>query len=163
MSQRERNRTLMRLRRGDVKVLVATDVAARGIDVPGISHVINFDLPQTTEDYVHRIGRTGRAGANGVALTFASPKDQLLLQKIERYTGQRITPCEIPGFEARFKPGTGMSEGQNRGRFGGARRFGNGGRSGGGYRRSGGSSRGGYGQQRRGRPQAEVYYSDRSN
>ncbi len=104
MNQRERNRTLTNLRRGQVRVLVATDVAARGIDVAGISHVINFDLPKAAEDYVHRIGRTGRAGATGVAVSFASNRDAVNLHKIERYTGQSIVAHTIPGLEPRFKP-----------------------------------------------------------
>src|SRR6185295_3061570 len=72
MNQHERNRTLSDMRRGGVRTLVATDVAARGIDVPGLTHVINFDLPRQAQDYVHRIGRTGRAGASGVAVSFAN-------------------------------------------------------------------------------------------
>ncbi|MBI5658853.1 MAG: DEAD/DEAH box helicase [Nitrosomonadales bacterium] len=104
MNQRERNRTLLNLRRGMVRVLVATDVAARGIDVAGISHVINFDLPKFAEDYVHRIGRTGRAGASGIAVSFASNRDALHLKKIERYTGQSIVAHTIAGLEPRFKP-----------------------------------------------------------
>ena len=104
MNQRERNRTLTRLRNGGLRVLVATDVAARGIDVADITHVINFDLPKFAEDYVHRIGRTGRAGATGVAVSFASTKDSLHLSRIERYTGQRIASHVIPGLEPRIKP-----------------------------------------------------------
>ncbi|SEF60533.1 DEAD/DEAH box helicase [Nitrosomonas ureae] len=104
MNQRERNRTLTRLRNGGLRVLVATDVAARGIDVADITHVINFDLPKFAEDYVHRIGRTGRAGATGVAVSFASVKDSMHLTKIERYTGQRIASHIIPGLEPRIKP-----------------------------------------------------------
>ncbi len=104
MSQRERNRTLLNLRRGMVRVLVATDVAARGIDVAGISHVINFDLPKFAEDYVHRIGRTGRAGASGIAVSFASNRDAMNLTKIERYTGQSINAHTIAGMEPKFKP-----------------------------------------------------------
>jgi superfamily II DNA/RNA helicase len=104
MNQRERNRTLLNLRRGNLRVLVATDVAARGIDVSGISHVINFDLPKFAEDYVHRIGRTGRGGASGIAISFASGRDAVHLKKIERYTGQSITAHTIPGMEPRFKP-----------------------------------------------------------
>ena len=104
MNQRERNRTLTKLRRGGLRVLVATDVAARGIDVADITHVINFDLPKFAEDYVHRIGRTGRAGASGTAISFASNKDGVHLKKIERYTGQRITSHVIAGLEPRFKP-----------------------------------------------------------
>lgn len=104
MNQRERNRTLTRLRKGGLRVLVATDVAARGIDVADITHVINFDLPKFAEDYVHRIGRTGRAGAAGVAVSFASVKDSLHLSRIERYTGHRIASHVIPGLEPRVKP-----------------------------------------------------------
>jgi superfamily II DNA/RNA helicase len=104
MSQRERNRTLTRLRQGGIRVLVATDVAARGIDVAGITHVINFDLPKFAEDYVHRIGRTGRAGASGTAVSFASSKDGIHLRKIERFTGQRIASHVVPGLEPRVKP-----------------------------------------------------------
>ncbi len=104
MNQRERNRTLTRLRSGGLRVLVATDVAARGIDVADITHVINFDLPKFAEDYVHRIGRTGRAGAAGIAVSFASAKDGAHLSKIERYTGQRIASHIIPGLEPRIKP-----------------------------------------------------------
>jgi len=104
MNQRERNRTLTRLRSGGLRVLVATDVAARGIDVADITHVINFDLPKFAEDYVHRIGRTGRAGASGIAVSFASVKDSAHLSKIERYTGQRIASHIIPGLEPRIKP-----------------------------------------------------------
>ena len=99
MTQGARNRTLTKLRHGDVKVLVATDVAARGIDVAGISHVINYDLPKFAEDYVHRIGRTGRAGATGIAISFASNMDRHILRKIEQFTGQRMEPAVIEGFE----------------------------------------------------------------
>lgn len=99
MTQGARNRTLTKLRHGDVKVLVATDVAARGIDVQGISHVINYDLPKFAEDYVHRIGRTGRANNTGVAISFASNVDRHLLRKIEQYTGQKLEAAVIEGFE----------------------------------------------------------------
>ncbi|MDZ4099366.1 MAG: C-terminal helicase domain-containing protein, partial [Methylophilaceae bacterium] len=92
-------RTLTKLRHGDVKSLVATDVAARGIDVHGITHVINYDLPKFAEDYVHRIGRTGRAGNMGVAVSFASHADRFQVRKIEQFTGQRIEPTVIVGFE----------------------------------------------------------------
>ena len=88
-------------------MLVATDVAARGIDVAGITHVINFDLPKFAEDYVHRIGRTGRAGASGIAVSFASSKDGIHLKKIERFTGQRIASHVVPGLEPRVKPRAG--------------------------------------------------------
>ncbi|MGZ8252837.1 MAG: DEAD/DEAH box helicase [Methylophilaceae bacterium] len=99
MTQGARNRTLTKLRHGDVKVLVATDVAARGIDVAGITHVINYDLPKFAEDYVHRIGRTGRAGNTGVAVSFASHMDRHQVRKIEQFTGQRLEPSVIEGFE----------------------------------------------------------------
>ncbi|MEZ0232387.1 MAG: DEAD/DEAH box helicase [Methylophilaceae bacterium] len=99
MTQGARNRTLTKLRHGDVKVLVATDVAARGIDVHGITHVINYDLPKFAEDYVHRIGRTGRAGNTGTAVSFASHADRHQVRKIEQFTGQRLEPSVIEGFE----------------------------------------------------------------
>ena len=99
MTQGARNRTLTKLRHGDVKVLVATDVAARGIDVQGISHVINYDLPKFAEDYVHRIGRTGRANNTGIAISFASNMDRHILRKIEQFTGNRLEPAVIEGFE----------------------------------------------------------------
>ena len=103
MNQRQRTKTLSQLRRNEIRILVATDVAARGIDVLSISHVINFDLPMSPEDYVHRIGRTGRAGASGVALSFASPKDRHLVKRIEQFTGQTIEFTIIPGFEPQIK------------------------------------------------------------
>lgn len=103
MSQRERTRTLASLRQGSIKILVATDVAARGIDVAGITHVINFDLPKFAEDYVHRIGRTGRAGATGIAISFASGRDSMHVKKIERFTGQLIATHVIEGLEPKFK------------------------------------------------------------
>jgi superfamily II DNA/RNA helicase len=109
MSQRERNRTLVSLRNGQVRILVATDVAARGIDVRGITHVINFDLPKFAEDYVHRIGRTGRGGASGIAISFASNRDAQLLKRIERYTEQTIKMHTIEGLEPKFKLRTGGS------------------------------------------------------
>lgn len=112
MTQGARNRTLTKLRHGDVKVLVATDVAARGIDVQGISHVINYDLPKFAEDYVHRIGRTGRANNTGVAISFASNADRHLLRKIEQYTGQKLQAEVIAGFEP--KRAVRMDDGEGR-------------------------------------------------
>ena len=106
MNQGARNRTLQSLRRGQLRVLVATDVAARGIDVLGISHVVNFDLPKVAEDYIPRIGRTGRAGAKGIALTLVSGRDTVLLKRIERFTGNQITAHIIAGLEPKFKPGS---------------------------------------------------------
>ena len=99
MNQNARNRTIMNMRRGKVRLLVATDVAARGLDVSGITHVINYDLPKNAEDYVHRIGRTGRAGATGIAISFASGKEIDSLRSIERYIGQSIPQQVIPGLE----------------------------------------------------------------
>jgi len=99
MSQGARNRTIVNMRRGKVRFLVATDVAARGLDVSGISHVINFDLPKFAEDYVHRIGRTGRAGAAGVAISFCSMNEVAYLDRIERYTGKTLPQSVIPGLE----------------------------------------------------------------
>lgn len=90
MRQQVRNRTLDLLRRGRIRYLVATDVAARGIDVASISHVFNYDLPRVIEDYVHRIGRTGRAGAFGTAISLATLKEKGLVKRIERYIGHNI-------------------------------------------------------------------------
>jgi len=104
MNQRQRTRTLAQLQRGHVRVLVATDVAARGIDVPGISHAVNFDLPLQSEDYVHRIGRTGRAGRDGMAVTLATHRERHKVRRIEQYLGRNI-PCEvIAGLEPQDKP-----------------------------------------------------------
>ena len=103
MNQSQRNRTIIRLRKEEIRVLVATDVAARGIDVQTISHVINFDLPNNTEDYVHRIGRTGRAGANGIALSFAASKDKYFVAQIEKFTGQAIMTHIVQGLEPSLK------------------------------------------------------------
>lgn len=123
MTQGARNRTLTKLRQGDVKVLVATDVAARGIDVQGISHVINYDLPKFAEDYVHRIGRTGRANNKGIAISFASNMDRHLLRKIEQYTGQKLDAAVVEGFEPKrsFSTGSGKSDGARRGNDRGGR------------------------------------------
>jgi superfamily II DNA/RNA helicase len=115
MTQGARNRTLTKLRHGDVKVLVATDVAARGIDVQGISHVINYDLPKFAEDYVHRIGRTGRANNKGVAISFASNMDRHLLRKIEQFTGQKLDAAVIEGFEPKRSFTSNKSDGARRG------------------------------------------------
>jgi len=102
MNQRQRTRTIKEMRSEMFDILVATDVAARGIDIQTISHVINFDLPRSTEDYVHRIGRTGRAGATGIAMSFASSKDMSIVRQIEKFTGQKLNMQQIPGFEPRF-------------------------------------------------------------
>ncbi len=104
LSQGMRNRRLMALRNGQVQILVATDVAARGIDVPSISHVFNFGLPMKSEDYVHRIGRTGRAGRDGLAITFAEFRDRRKIFDIEAYTQQRLNTAVIPGLEPTQRP-----------------------------------------------------------
>ena len=96
MPQKVRAHRLKQLRSGHVRVLVATDVAARGIDVPSITHVFNFGLPMKAEDYVHRIGRTGRAGRNGNAILFVAPREIRMLRTIERATRQPITPLTLP-------------------------------------------------------------------
>lgn len=95
LRQNVRTRTLDSLRRGKIQYLVATDVAARGIDISDITHVINFDLPRQSEDYVHRIGRTGRAGRDGEAISFVSNADMLHIQRIERYLGQRLRLVQL--------------------------------------------------------------------
>ncbi len=97
-SQPQRTRALEGFRQGKYRVLVATDIAARGIDVEGISHVINYDIPRDAEDYVHRIGRTGRAGATGDALTFVAGEDRDALHRIEKFTGNRYRVEPYPGF-----------------------------------------------------------------
>lgn len=94
--QKQRERIIDNLRTGKVNVVVATDVAARGLDVQRVSHVINFDLPLDSEAYVHRIGRTGRAGRSGEAILFVSPRQQRLLANLEYATRQRIEPMELP-------------------------------------------------------------------
>ncbi len=99
MPQGRRNRVLHGLRSRDLRVLVATDVAARGIDVPTISHVINYGLPMKAEDYVHRIGRTGRAGRAGLAVTLAERRDVGMVRRIEHFTTQNIPHAVVPGLE----------------------------------------------------------------
>jgi ATP-dependent RNA helicase RhlE len=99
-SQPQRMRALEGFRQGKYRVLVATDIAARGIDVDGISHVINYDIPRDAEDYVHRIGRTGRAGASGDAVTFVAGEDRDALRRIEKFTGNRYRVEPYPGFTA---------------------------------------------------------------
>ena len=96
LSQDARERTLNRFRNGQVKVLVATDVAARGLDIDDISHVFNYDLPYDVESYVHRVGRTGRAGKTGIAVTLLTPAEQWRLGRIEKFTRQRLTKAELP-------------------------------------------------------------------
>ncbi|MFI7279487.1 DEAD/DEAH box helicase [Micromonospora chersina] len=96
MSQEQRDRVMGRLRAGTADLLVATDVAARGLDVEQLTHVVNYDVPSAPEAYVHRIGRVGRAGREGVAITLAEPREHRMLKTIERVTGQRIAVDKIP-------------------------------------------------------------------
>lgn len=96
LNQSAREHVLNRFRRHRIKILVATDVAARGLDIDGISHVVNYDLPQDAEAYVHRIGRTGRAGKTGVAISLITPKQRWSLGRIEAYIKQKITPATLP-------------------------------------------------------------------
>jgi ATP-dependent RNA helicase DeaD len=100
MVQAQRERTIQQLKDGQLDILVATDVAARGLDVERISHVLNFDIPTDTEAYVHRIGRTGRAGRSGEAILFVAPREKRMLQAIERATRQPITEMQLPSVEA---------------------------------------------------------------
>ena len=97
--QKLRERSIDNLKKGKLDILVATDVAARGLDVPRISHVVNYDVPHDTESYVHRIGRTGRAGRKGDAILFVAPREKRMLQAIERATKQKITLMELPSTE----------------------------------------------------------------
>jgi superfamily II DNA/RNA helicase len=160
MHQGQRNRTLQGLRDGRTQVLVATDVAARGIDVAGISHVINFDSPRNAEDYVHRIGRTGRAGRTGIAVTLFNHSEAHRVRDIERYTGKPIEVSTIPGLEPVRRPskprfgqgrpggGNGPRRGGPSSGFGANRGFGGGDRGGfggGDNRGYGGGDRGGFG------------------
>jgi ATP-dependent RNA helicase RhlE len=103
-SQRQRSEALDGFRAGRYRVLVATDIAARGIDVEALGHVVNFDVPAVPEDYVHRVGRTGRAEATGDAFTFVSPQEEGDLRRIERAIGRRLPRVVVPGFEAGARP-----------------------------------------------------------
>lgn len=106
-SQPQREAALRGFREGKVSVLVATDIAARGIDVDAVSHVINFDVPSTPEQYVHRIGRTGRAGNIGLAITLVAPVDEMSMRAIERLTGQKVERVLLPGFGGSHPVNTG--------------------------------------------------------
>lgn len=99
IAQAQRERTIAQLKNGTVDILVATDVAARGLDVDRISHVLNYDIPHDTESYVHRIGRTGRAGRSGAALLFVSPREHHMLKAIERATRQKLTEAQLPSVD----------------------------------------------------------------
>ena len=98
-TQAQRNAALEGFREGKVKVLVATDIAQRGLDISGISHVVNYDVPGQAEDYIHRIGRTGRAAQSGDAFTFMAPDEIAMVRTIERVLGQPIDRVSMPGFD----------------------------------------------------------------
>jgi ATP-dependent RNA helicase DeaD len=104
LQQRNRDKVMARFREGKVKILVATDVVGRGIDVTSISHIINFDIPEFADDYVHRVGRTGRMGREGVAFTFVTPAEGNELTRIEMRINRLLKRDEIPGFEAFMQP-----------------------------------------------------------
>ena len=191
LGQGLRNRRLMAFRDGRVQVLVATDVAARGLDVPTITHVINYGLPMKAEDYVHRIGRTGRAGRAGNAITIAEFRDRRKIQDIEHYSQQNLKASVIAGLEPqqRFAPTSDRPRGNfggrddrsaPRGNFGGGgggyagrKPAGGGFNAGGGDRNFGGGDRGGFGSDRgnfggdrggnfQSRPAPQGGYADRS-
>ncbi|MBU9262039.1 DEAD/DEAH box helicase [Burkholderia multivorans] len=154
LPQGARNRTIRALRERRVRVLVATDVAARGIDIPGITHVFNYDLPKFAEDYVHRIGRTGRAGRSGIAVSLVHHAEQGALKRIERFVRSPLPVNVIEGFEPRKTPPR-NDRGNGRGRPGGGnggRRFG--GKPGGGHGGHGRSYGGGNGGGWSGKPGA---------
>ncbi|MBU9464508.1 DEAD/DEAH box helicase [Burkholderia multivorans] len=154
LPQGARNRTIRALRERRVRVLVATDVAARGIDIPGITHVFNYDLPKFAEDYVHRIGRTGRAGRSGIAVSLVHHAEQGALKRIERFVRSPLPVNVIEGFEPRKTPPR-NDRGNGRGRPGGGnggRRFG--GKPGGGHGAHGRSYGGGNGGGWSGKPGA---------
>ena len=122
MSQPARMETLDRFKQGEIQILVASDVAARGLDITDMSHVFNFDVPFSPEDYVHRIGRTGRAGKTGHSFTLASPSDGGLIEAIEKLIGTTIPRVEVPGMEAAaLEAGDGRRRGRGRGRGRGGR------------------------------------------
>ncbi|WP_232361501.1 ATP-dependent RNA helicase SrmB [Paraneptunicella aestuarii] len=103
MAQDKRILALDKFKQGQVKILLATDVAARGIDIPNVSHVINFDLPRTADVYVHRIGRTGRSGQKGIAISIVEAHDMAILAKIERYIDEKLKPRVIDGLRPQHK------------------------------------------------------------
>jgi ATP-dependent RNA helicase DeaD len=96
MSQEQRDRVMARLRGGTADLLIATDVAARGLDIEQLTHVVNYEVPASVDSYVHRIGRVGRAGREGVAITLAEPREHRMLKTIERVTKQRISVEKVP-------------------------------------------------------------------
>ena len=104
-SQNQRNQALRGFQEGHYRVLVATDVAARGIHVDGISHVVNYDLPQVPEDFIHRVGRTGRAGAQGTATTFGTRSERGEIARLERTLAIRLIRRNSPGADCEQEPG----------------------------------------------------------
>jgi superfamily II DNA/RNA helicase len=172
LPQGARNRTIRALRERRVRVLVATDVAARGIDIPGITHVFNYDLPKFAEDYVHRIGRTGRAGRSGIAVSLVHHAEQGALKRIERFVRTPLPVNVVEGFEPRKsapsgngRPGFG-GRGRPGGGNGGGRRFGSGSGAGkpagnGGGARSGSGNGGGWAGKSAGGGSREGYGGSR--
>ena len=163
-SQNQRLKALADFKSGAVRVLVATDIAARGIDVDGISHVVNYDFPMHAEDYVHRIGRTGRAQAIGDALSFITSEDQAALRSLERFIGRGLPRKRAENFDYAAQPSSANQpepqpryrdprdvRGQGRGQGGGQRSQGGGGGRGGEPRREGGHGGGGGGGRDRNR------------
>ena len=142
LPQSKRNRIVQDLRNGKVKILVATDVAARGLDIPAISHVINYDLPRQTEDYVHRIGRCGRAGRTGIAISLCSMDDRPQLNAINRYLDRKMEVCIIEGMEPKKTYVHSENKGNGRGRGRGRSNSGGNGRAGGGYQGNPANARG---------------------
>ncbi|MDE1157966.1 MAG: DEAD/DEAH box helicase [Neorhizobium sp.] len=163
-SQGQRDRALKGFRDGEIKTLIATDVAARGIDIPAVSHVYNYDLPEVPDAYVHRIGRTARAGREGMAVAFCAPDETMLLRDIEKLMGIEITTASGERPEAMNRPvrgnGNANSRGGNKAR-GGA---GNGGRGNGGQRANGGGNAGAGGREDRGprreRPARKPFFAE---
>jgi len=150
-SQGARTRALAEFKSGAVRVLVATDLAARGIDIQQLPHVVNLDLPNVAEDYVHRIGRTGRAGLSGHAISLVAAEEHELLRAIERMIGNPLPRLEVPGFEPTILSAPpldlsgGRGKGGPRGRSGGGGSYGSGGSRAGAGAGSGGGGRGGAG------------------
>jgi ATP-dependent RNA helicase RhlE len=126
-SQAERNTALRTFKHGSCRVMVATDVAARGLDIPGVSHVINYDLPEDAESYIHRIGRTARMGREGEAISLVTPQERVALGQIERALGEELKREQVEGFEVPevkapkpvtlFRSGAGRSRGRSRSRW----------------------------------------------
>ncbi len=156
LEQRQRDRVLRAFREKQHRILVATDIAARGLDIPHIEHVINYDLPQAPEDYIHRLGRTARAGADGAALSFIAPEDLIKWRSIQKLLDPNVKLDPLPAGMGKSKRRGGRSRsggGGNRGGQGGS--FGGGNSNGGGQRRSGGGHRSGGGN-RHSAPKAAV-------